>query len=465
MKNDISSFLKAQLLSFLDHQGEGLQPILLGYSGGADSQALFHLLLDVKRFRELDLHLIHVDHQWRPSSTCEANYLKDYAQRFHVPFHLVTLDPTKIPPTDIENYFRQQRLEAFYQVYKSINAGCLMLAHHEDDLAETVFKRLFEGACLTKLAGLKAKTHLHHMIVLRPLLGCEKQQLLTYLKIHKLEFIEDSTNQDTTYLRSRQRQKIFPAIESLFGKNASKNLSKIAKKSAYLELYLEEKTKKYKHHILQGPFGWACDFTQEAFQPLEWEYFLKQNFKTLGLSFSYDTLEDLMDKLRSFEANKRFISKNLEVVVDRGWVFVHSLLLPQKFPDNIIWDGKFCAFESEDFYWQLTPIQQVAIESSWKDLYIGEVTLELEEGHYQLKDANHDKKAQHKGFSQCKVPSFLRSLAPIFLKDKQVLSNPWIKTHKKLKEKKGAKLVCWTKNGGILNFRGLKSTPLLSSKS
>ncbi len=465
MKNDISPFLKAQLLSFLDQKEGGLEPILLGYSGGADSQALFHLLLDVKRYRELDLHLIHVDHQWRPSSTFEANYLKDYAQRLNVPFHLVTLNPTKIPHTDIENYFREQRLDAFYQVYKSINAGCLMLAHHEDDLAETVFKRLFEGACLTKLAGLKAKTHLHNMNILRPLLGCEKQQLLTYLKNHQLNFIEDSTNQDTTYLRSRQRQQIFPAIENLFGKNASKNLSKIAKKATYLELYLDQQTKKYKHHILQGPFGWACNFTQEAFQPLEWEYFLKQNFKALGVSFSYDALEDLIDKLRSFEANKRFLSQNLEVVVDRGWVFVHSLLLPQKFPDNITWDGKLCTFESEDFYWSLTPTQQLALESSWKDLYIGEVILELEEGHYQLKHANQDKKAQDKGFSQSKVPSFLRSLAPIFLKNNHVLSNPWIKTHKKLKEKKGVKLVCWAKNEGILNFRGLKSTPLLSSKS
>jgi tRNA(Ile)-lysidine synthase len=465
MKNDISSCLKTQLNSFLDQQKEGLEPLLLGYSGGADSQALFHLLLDVNRYRKLDLHLIHVDHQWRPSSTAEANYLKGYVQRFNIPFHLVTLDQSKIPDTDIENYFRKQRLDAFYQVYKSINAGCLMLAHHEDDVAETVFKRLFEGACLTKLGGLKAKTHLHNMNILRPVLGYSKKQLLMYLKNQHLGFIEDSTNQDPTYLRSRQRHQIFPAIESLFGKNVSKNLSKIAKKARYLELYLDEQTKKYQRHILQGPFGWACNFTKEVFQPLEWEHFLKQQFNALGVSFSYDTFEDLIDKLRSFESNKRFLSQHLEVVVDRGWVFVHSLLLPQKFPDNITWDGKHCTFESEDFYWSLTPTQQAIIKSSWTNLYIGESILELEEGKYQLKHANQDKKAQHKGFSQSKVPLFLRSLAPIFLKNNHVISNPWIKTNKKLKEEKGVKLVCWAKNEGRLNFHGLKSTPLLSSKS
>lgn len=464
MKNDLSYFLQTQLLKALKLKQKDRKPVLLAYSGGSDSQALFHLLLDVRTKVHLNLHVIHVDHKWRETSSQEALSLKEYVEKTGAVFHLITLDRQQ-PIVDIENYFRKERYKAFLDVYQQIGAECLMIAHHQDDQAETVFKRLFEGSSFSKIAGLKKESCFENMRVLRPLLECTKQELMSYLHLKQASFINDITNIDTHYLRARQRQLIFPYVEKLFGKNACKNLSKLAQKASELELYMESQTQKYYNYLYVGPFGVMVDFTQETFQKAEAEHFVKKLLKTASLYLSWAVMEDLLEKLANRTANKRFISKGYDIFVDRGCFFVHPNIAPQIFPEKIIWGEKSVQFESQDFLWQLEPVEEETLKTSWKDLYIGEMIIDLAEGEYEIANATADCLAKEKGFSEHRVPSFMRAIAPIFMKNGEVISNPWIKTSKKLKEKKAAKLVCTCKNGGSLNFHGLKSTPLLSSKS
>jgi tRNA(Ile)-lysidine synthase len=465
MKNDISSYLKTQLHLSLKLEDLATKPILLAYSGGIDSQALFLLLLEMRSQIPLDLHVVHIDHKWRSTSAKESYALQEFVENSGVVFHLVTLDKDKQPLADLENYFRQERYKAFLKIYQEISAGCLLIAHHQDDQAETVFKRLFEGASFIKLSGLKRESYLHGMRVIRPLLECNKQHLEAYLAFKKSGYIQDITNTDTRYLRARQRHQIFPIIEKLFGKNATKNLSKIARKALHLEFYLDAQTEKYQKYIYAGPFGVSIDFTKEPFEPIECEHVIKKLLRIYSMEMSCQTLEDVIEKIHLRQANKRFLCSGLEVFVDRGAIYFIEALRPQIFPESIFWDFQEIVFESQDYLWHLKPVEIETLETSWKDLYIGEIYLDLEEGQIFIANATTDRKAMNKGFSENQVPAFIRSLAPVFFKNGLVISNPWIKTSKKLKEKKAVKLVCRAKNGGRLNFNGLKSTPLLSSKS
>ena len=71
------------------------KPILLGFSGGPDSKALLHLLLECRSLRlPFELHLAHVDHGWRPESKNEADILAKEALQLRLPFHLLTLEMT-----------------------------------------------------------------------------------------------------------------------------------------------------------------------------------------------------------------------------------------------------------------------------------------------------------------------------------------------------------------------------------
>ncbi|MCB1082086.1 MAG: tRNA lysidine(34) synthetase TilS, partial [Chlamydiia bacterium] len=66
--------------------------LLLGFSGGPDSMALLHMLIEAKETLDFSLHLAHVDHGWREESAREAEALEKVAKYFDLPFHLHRLE-------------------------------------------------------------------------------------------------------------------------------------------------------------------------------------------------------------------------------------------------------------------------------------------------------------------------------------------------------------------------------------
>lgn len=193
-------------------------PLIVGFSGGADSTALVHLLQEAERFYPMDLRLVHIDHGWRDESYDEATLLqKEYS------VHVERIEG--VSGANLEEKFREKRLEILARLYKEWGAGALMLAHHADDQAETVLKRVLEGS--SALHGLLPDRKLLGMRVLRPLLTVTKERLVRWLQERGIGFLEDPTNEDTHYLRARMRKEIIPFLEASFGKGIRKNLCKL----------------------------------------------------------------------------------------------------------------------------------------------------------------------------------------------------------------------------------------------
>ena len=119
----------------------------LGYSGGPDSKALLYSLLACRRFFSLELQVAHVDHGWRPTSGQEAEALKKEVLSLELPFHLCTLKFG-----EFERAIGRSRVGlsalAFSSLYRQLGCQAVLLGHQAEDLAETVLKRLFEGAHL-----------------------------------------------------------------------------------------------------------------------------------------------------------------------------------------------------------------------------------------------------------------------------------------------------------------------------
>jgi hypothetical protein len=258
---------------------------------------------------------------------------------------------------------------------------------------------------------------------------------------------------------------IFPMIETTFGKQATKNLTRIAESSHALARYLDHQIQKYEGLKIKSPFGIAYDFSQEKIlQPVELEHLIQSLGVEYGLHLTYAKKKDIIDKLVQGASNKRFLAGSFEIFIDRFWLFIHPGLSSQIFPEHIHWDGAETLFESQDFVWTLVPQTSIPARS-WKDLYIGVTYMELSTGDYTLYNANQDKRAIEKEYSENRVPCFLRQLGPLFMKNAHEVCNPWIKTSKTLKERKGVKLLCEAKKNDLRDFHRLKSTPLLSSKS
>lgn len=212
--------------SFLSEKITPETEVLLGFSGGGDSMALFHLLLEYKELRGLPFSVVHVDHNWRKESGEEADRLQQYVESFGIRFVRHTLPRLELK-RNVEKTLRDFRYECFAKAYKEVGATALLLAHQADDQAETVFKRIAEGASLEAMRGLLPDREMLQMRVLRPLLPIFHKELLDWLKKRGLWYIDDSTNRDTRYLRARMREELFPFIEKSFGKNIKQNLCRL----------------------------------------------------------------------------------------------------------------------------------------------------------------------------------------------------------------------------------------------
>ncbi len=232
--------LATQVAHFLERRVSPGRPVLLAHSGGPDSTALLHLLIGSPKRVPLDIHIAHVDHGWREESGSEAAHLRAQAEQLGIPFHLKSLSFNEFQASNLEEQGRLKRFEFFSEMYANLGAQALLLGHHQDDQAEVVLKRLFEGASLPLLSGMSFEAERFEMRILKPLLYTDKKAILRWLGDRKIAYFEDSTNRDLRYLRARMREKIIPLLEESFGKGIAKNLCRFGEEAEELRGYFFE---------------------------------------------------------------------------------------------------------------------------------------------------------------------------------------------------------------------------------
>lgn len=290
--------------AFLRVHWDQKKPLLLGYSGGPDSKALLYALLECG----VKPHLAYVDHGWREESRQEAALLAEEARGLGLVFHT-----TRVSIEKKEDAARNARLKFFKELIPDYSA--LLLAHQADDLAETVLKRIFEGAHLPFLGGMREISNQHEMTIWRPFLSVKRTEILIFLEERGLKALVDSSNFDPKYLRARMRSGLFPLLNEHFGKEIGENLDLLSVRAYELKSYLDEKVKAIK--IEDGAFN------LNGFARIEQRHFLQ----SLGVFLSRQVLETLLDwlemggKKRSLKVQKR------KFTVDQGrlWIVFEDL--------------------------------------------------------------------------------------------------------------------------------------------
>ena len=182
--------------------------------------------------------------------------------------------------------------------------GTVLTAHHMDDLAETVLKRVLEGAQLSKLTGLLPVSERFGMPVWRPLLDIRKKELGSY-------GFQDPMNFDPKYLRARMRQTIIPGLEQDFGKNIEAPLSRIAKRSRELNAYLDRKIQPLIQSFEDGKIDFNPFFPLEK---VEVCHFLQK----IGPAMSTTQLETLYDLIEKRAPTSKILVGPIEIQVHMG---------------------------------------------------------------------------------------------------------------------------------------------------
>ena len=285
---------------FLKNHCQKRPPLLLGLSGGPDSMALYSLLLAA----DYPFEVAHVDHGWRRESSAEASFLAEACLKSGIPFHAKRLEPPE-DKKNLEDKGRRARLAFFKEVLELRNLKGVLLAHHRDDQAETVLKRLFEGASLPKLKGLAVRAEVEGMVLYRPLLKVTKLTIINWLEEKKIPYFVDPTNEDFHFLRTRLRKELIPSLSAHFGKEIAAPLCRLGEASYELSEFLETLCAPYLSRVETSETGIALDFSIETPQsPFLWKSVLRSFFEKQGISLPQSILESMLGHLQKGNGHK-----------------------------------------------------------------------------------------------------------------------------------------------------------------
>ena len=192
----------------------------LGLSGGADSVALLMMLLPDARNGRIRLEAVHVNHGLRGAeSDGDERFCTELCNKEGIPLHLFRAD---LAGRTDEAAARAARYGFFRKLFSESKADALILAHHADDQAETFLMRLLRGSGPDGLECMKAEETVNGIRILRPMLGLRRDEIREALRADGITWREDSSNDDTAYLRNRVRHELVPVMESISGSATEK---------------------------------------------------------------------------------------------------------------------------------------------------------------------------------------------------------------------------------------------------
>ena len=188
--------------------------VVVGCSAGPDSMALLSMMIEYKKDK---IVCCHINHNVREESKKEEEYLRDYCQKKGVIFETMMIG--SFHENNFENEARKKRYAFYEKILNKYHSKYLFLAHHGDDLIETVLMKIVRGSNITGYSGIKETSYVNGYYIIRPLLDYTKDDLIIYNNERGIKFFIDKSNDDINYTRNRYRKKILP-----FLKNEDKNV-------------------------------------------------------------------------------------------------------------------------------------------------------------------------------------------------------------------------------------------------
>jgi tRNA(Ile)-lysidine synthase len=203
---------------------------LVGVSGGADSVALLHLLVE-RGFQ--NLIVCHLDHGLRGrASATDAKFVERLADKLGLTcevFHADVSGRGREKAESMETAARNERHEFFARCARKFRCPRILLAHHADDQAETVLWNLLRGSHGLKgmSAGKKLTTESGvELELVRPLLGVCREELVCWLKSHGHRWREDASNAEPIAIRNRLRNEALPLLAEISGRDVTAALTR-----------------------------------------------------------------------------------------------------------------------------------------------------------------------------------------------------------------------------------------------
>ncbi|EHI70549.1 tRNA lysidine(34) synthetase TilS [Streptococcus ictaluri] len=294
------------------------QKVLIAVSGGVDSMNLLHFLHTFQKELGIEIGIAHVNHKQRQASEEEETYLKEWARKEDIPFHVAYFN----------GEFSEEKARVFrYQFFKQImfkeNYTALVTAHHADDQAETILMRLIRGSRLRHLVGIRDRQPFGNGELIRPFLTLTKADLP--IPYH----FEDHSNYSLSYFRNRVRHQYIETLKKE-NPNITQALQELSFESEYLFQAFRELTRDVEVTN-------RCEFLNqtEAVQ-----YFLLQDYldKIPELTLKKAQFKELLRLIKEKKQGTIYLKNQYSLILEED-VFQITKIIPKtefKLPSQML---------------------------------------------------------------------------------------------------------------------------------
>lgn len=213
--------------------------VAVGVSGGADSMCLLSLLTEYAGELGITVTAVHVNHCIRGAEAdrdeefvrgfCDSRGIELLVKRADVPAL------ARLSGEGTELTARKER----YKAFREAGTSRIATAHTGSDAAETLLMNLSRGASLRGLCSIPPVRG----NIVRPLIGCTREDTERYCRENGIAFVTDSTNLTDEYTRNRYRHTVVPALAAIqpsFEANALRCLAALRRDEDYLAGQTEE---------------------------------------------------------------------------------------------------------------------------------------------------------------------------------------------------------------------------------
>ncbi len=303
--------------------------VIVALSGGADSVALLHILARL----DYCIEAVHCNFHLRgEESMRDENFVRSLCERMSIKLTVVNFDTTTYAEEkkiSIEMAARELRYDFFEKRREEIDATAIAVAHHRDDVAETMILNLMRGTGIKGLHGIKAKNR--HII--RPLLDCGKQDILDYLQRIGENFVTDSSNLKSDYTRNKIRLEIIPLMREI-NPSICETLTTSAEHIAEAEKVYEKGIDEGKKRVLKSNSISIVALLKEPSPPA----LLHEILHPLG--FNSTQCEEILRNMRDGESGATYKSHTHIVSRDRDTLLImtnatnNTTTIHEELPDN-----------------------------------------------------------------------------------------------------------------------------------
>ncbi len=210
----------------------------VAYSGGLDSSVLLHAAHKQAQACGREVRAVHVNHGLQPAAADFERHCVTACAAWDIPLTIERGPATAISQGNVEAQARQRRYEAL-RAYTQARTAVLM-AHHQDDQAETLLLQLFRGSGTSGTAGMPVRREWGEGQLVRPFLNVSRRDIEQYAQKHEVPYIEDPSNADTRLERNFLRREAWPLLRQRWPE-LSTTLARAARHQAHAARLLRER--------------------------------------------------------------------------------------------------------------------------------------------------------------------------------------------------------------------------------